>query len=167
MDPRVNVVSAGIEQQFKLETRLASELTTSTEAVTRANSVLDQLHKIAAQPSGALADSIKAFDQKVGTMLRGTTPPVPGAALEVTLTRANGAVGMLYESIGQADAAPTAAQINAVADTERDLSDVMKQWEQIKQSDLAALNRQLKSANLPEIHPESEVQSNEVQTDVE
>jgi photosystem II stability/assembly factor-like uncharacterized protein len=167
MDPRVNVASAGIERQFKLETRLASELTASTEAVTQANSVLDQLHKIAAQPSGALPDSIKAFDQKVGTMLRGTMPAVPGAALEVTLTRANGAVGTLYESIGQADAAPTAAQISAVEDTERDLSAVMKQWEQIKQSDLAALNRQLKSAKLPEIHLESEGQSSDVQTDVE
>ena len=167
MDPRVNVGSAGIEQQFKLETRLATEVTTSTEAVTQANSVLDQLHNIAAQPSGAFADSIKAFDQKVGTMLRGTTPPVPGTAPELTLTRANGAVGTLYESIGQADAAPTAAQVSAVADTERDLSAVMKQWEQTKQSDLAALNRQLRSANLPEIHLESEVQTNEVQTDVE
>jgi hypothetical protein len=69
--------------------------------------------------------------------------------------------------VGQADASPTAAQINAVADTERDLSAVMKRWEEIKKSDLPALNRQIRSANLPEINLESNAQTGEAQTDLE
>ncbi len=129
LDPRVNVAPAAIEQQFTLEMRLASELTATTEAVTEARSILDQLHKIEGQAKGALADSIKALDQKVGMILRGPTPPVAGAPPEPNLTRESAAVGMLYGAIGQADAAPTTAQLNAVAETERELSTVMKRWE--------------------------------------
>ena len=146
MDPRVTASPADLEKQFDLEMRLASELTVSTEAVTQARSVVDQLHKLENQ-SGALSESIKALDQKVGTILRGPTPAVPGAS-EPTLTRASAAVDALYTGVGQADAAPTTAQINAAADTERDLSALMKRWDEIKNSDLPALNRQLKNAQL-------------------
>jgi hypothetical protein len=166
MDPRVNTPPAGIEQQFNLEMRLASELTTSTEAVIQARSVLDQLRKIGTHPSGAIAESIKALDRKAGTILRGPTPAVPGSS-EPTLTRTSAALETLYESVGQADAAPTTAQINAAADAGHDLSAVMKQWEEIKKSDLPALNRQLKSTNLPEIHLESNAPTDEAQTDIE
>jgi photosystem II stability/assembly factor-like uncharacterized protein len=165
IDPRVNTSPGDLEKQFNLEMRLASELTTSTEAVTQAHSVVDQLHKLGNQ-SGAMAESIKALDQKVGTILRGSTPAVPGTS-EPTLTRASAAVDALYTSVGQADAAPTTAQINAAVDTERDLSALTKRWEEIKNSDLPALNRQLKSANLPEIHLESKAPTDETQADIE
>jgi hypothetical protein len=165
IDPRVSTSPAGLQQQFNLEMRLASELTSSTEAVTQARSLVDQLHKLVTQ-SGKLAESIKALDQKVGAILRAPMPTDPGSS-EPTLTRSNAAVGTLYESVGQADAAPTAAQKSAAVDTERDLSAVMKRWEDIKQSDLPALNRQLKSANLPEIHLESKPPTGESQADLE
>jgi photosystem II stability/assembly factor-like uncharacterized protein len=167
MDPRVSVPTAGIEQQFTLETRLASELTASTDAVTEAHSVLDQLHKMGTSLKGALAESITVLDQKVDGILGGPTPAVPGAAAEPTLTRENSAVTMLYGAIGQTDAAPTSAQVNAVEDTKRDLSAVMKRWEAIKQSDLPALNRQLRKANLPELHLDRKAQMNEAQTNLE
>ena len=167
MDPRVSAPTAAIEQQFTLETRLASELTATTDAVTEVHSVLDQLHKTGSSSKGALAESIAVLDQKIETILRGPTAAVPGAAAEPTLTRENTAVTALYGAIGQADAAPTSAQINAVADTERDLSAVMKHWEEIKQSDLPALNRQLRKAKLPELHLDRKAQMNEGQTNLE
>ena len=165
IDPRVSTSRAGLQQQFNLEMRLASELTSSTEAVTQARSLVDQLHKLGTQ-SGKLAESIKALDQKVGAILRAPMPTDPGSS-EPTLTRSNALVGTLYESVGQADAAPTAAQKSAAVDTERDLSAVMKRWEDIEKSDLPALNRQLKSANLPEIHLESKPPTGESQADLE
>jgi len=167
MDPRVNTPPAGLEQQFNLEMHLASELTASTEAVKQAHSVLDQLHKIEAQSRGALAESIKALDQKVGIILKGATPAAANAVPEPTLTRGNSAMGTLYDSVGQADAAPTAAQIGALADSERDLSATMTRWEEIKKSDLPTLNRQLKGAKLPEIHLESTASTDEGQADIE
>ena len=163
MDPRVNTSPAGLAQQFSLQTRLASELSASTEAISQARSVVDRVHKLGSQ-SGALAESIKGFDQKVGSILKGSGPAGPG---EPTLTRANAALDALYGSVGQADAAPTPAQINAAADAERDLSAVMKRWEEIKKSDLPALNRQLKSANLAEIPLEATALTDDAQTDIE
>ena len=167
MDPRVNTPPAALEQQFSLEMGLASEFTTGTEAARQARSVLDQLHKIGVQASGALSDSIKALDQKVGTIMKGTTPAVAGAAPEPTLSRENEAVGTLYGSVGQADAAPTMAQVNAATEAEQELSILMKRWEDIKKSDLPTLNDQLKSANLGEIRLESKVQRDEAQSDIE
>jgi len=167
MDPRVNTPPAGIEQQFTLEMRLASGVTGISGAVAEAKSVLDQIHKIGNQPKGELAESIKALEQKVTTILRGSTPEVSGAPPEPTLTREATAVGALYGGIGQADAAPTVAQVKAVADTERDLAAVMKRWEEIKQSDIPALNRQLKKANLVEIRLDAMVQAGETQGDLE
>jgi photosystem II stability/assembly factor-like uncharacterized protein len=165
IDPRVHTSQVVLEQQFNLEMRLAAELTRSTEAVVQARSAVDQLHKLEKQ-AGKLGESIKGLDQKVGMILRGPTPPVPGAS-EPTLTRENAAIDALYGSIGQADAAPTAAQTSAAADAERDLSASLKRWEEIKQSDLPALNRQLKSAKLPEIHLESKAPMDEGGDDIE
>ncbi|MGA8491574.1 MAG: glycoside hydrolase [Terriglobales bacterium] len=165
IDPRVNTSPSALEQQFNLEMRLASELTASTEAVAEARSLVDQLRKLGAQ-SGKLTDAIKALDQKVGTVLGARMQPATGAS-EPALTRENAAIGMLYGSVGQADAAPTAAQETAAADTERDLATVLKRWEEIKQSDLPALNRQLKSTKLPEIHLESKAPADDGGADLE
>jgi hypothetical protein len=167
LDPRVNVAPASIEQQFTLEMRLASELTATTAAVTDVRSVLDQLHQIESQAKGALADSIKALDQKVRITLHGPTPPVAGLPPEPNLTRESAAVGMLYGAIGQADAAPTTPQLNAVEETERELSTVMKRWEEIKKSDVPALDRGLKKANLPEIRIDTKAQKEEAGSDLE
>jgi photosystem II stability/assembly factor-like uncharacterized protein len=167
IDPRVNTPPAGLEQQFNLETRLASALTASTEAGTQARSLLDQLHKIVAQPNGTLADSIKSLDRKVRTILGAPAPAVAGAAPQPTLAPEIATLGTLYGSVGQADAAPTAAQVSAAAETEHNLSAVMKRWEEINKSDLPALNRQLRSANLPEIKLESKTQADETQIDLE
>jgi hypothetical protein len=161
----VNTSPAALQQQFNLEMRLASRLSTSTEAVRQARSLVDQLHKLGTQ-SGKLGESIKSLDQKVGTILRGPMPAVPGSA-EPTLMRESAAIGGLYESVGQADAAPTAAQTSAAADAERDLSAVLKQWEGVKQDDLPALNRQLGSAKLPELSLESKAPTEESGTDLE
>jgi len=147
--------------------RLASELTATTEAVKEARSILDQLHKIESQSKSALADSIKAFDQKVKITLHGPTSPVAGVLPEPNLTRESAAVGMLYGAIGQADAAPTTTQVNAVAETDRELTAVMKRWDEIKTSDVPALNRQLKKANLQEISIETKQQNEDAGGDLE
>ena len=76
-------------------------------------------------------------------------------------------MGTLYGSVGQSDAAPTEAQVNAAADADRNLSTVMKRWEGIKKSDLPTLNQQLKNANLPEIRLDSKAPTEEADSDVE
>ena len=67
----------------------------------------------------------------------------------------------------QADAEPTAAQSEAIAATEHDALDVMKRWDVLKASDLPALNGELRAANLPEVHIESDPRQDDTGMDEE
>jgi hypothetical protein len=151
MDPRAKATAADLERQFALEMRLASMLTDSSLAIMQAKSIREQLQKLK-QP---MSDSIKAFDQKLTTILEGSGD---AATKEPALSQVNEDVAGLYGAVGQASAAPTAAQQNAAAAAEHDLGIVMKVWNQLKATDLAAINAQLKSAGQAEIRLESNPQ---------
>jgi photosystem II stability/assembly factor-like uncharacterized protein len=155
MDPRVKTPMAGLQQMFNLETRLASLLTSSSEAAIQARSIREQADK--SQASGATADAIAAFKKKLKTLTEGSGQMPPGT-IEPTLNRLIGAVSTLYGEVYRADAAPTTAQIEMAKATEEDAVPVMKQWDAFKSKDLTDLNNTLRSAGLPEIHPESNPQ---------
>jgi photosystem II stability/assembly factor-like uncharacterized protein len=154
-DPRVKTSDAGFVQMFEMESRLAAMMTESSRAQGEARSAREQLQKLAKQGTGPIADAISAFDKKVASLLggggglRGAASPVP------TIGGASGEVSALYGEIDRADAAPTAAQVSAMDETDKSLSEVLKQWLALKTADLPALNQQLHGANLPEIRLES------------
>ncbi len=160
IDPRVKTPLIGLEQQFRLEVRLASLMTRSSEAILQARSLREQLRKFSGQASGFMGESISALEKKVAAVLGTADASGPGAP-ELSLKRVNGDVGTLYSNVDKADATPTAAQVNATAETERDLSAVMKRWDEVKTADLPALNRQLRGASLPEIRLDSNPQPDE------
>ncbi|MGB7284945.1 MAG: hypothetical protein WBE13_21975 [Candidatus Acidiferrum sp.] len=167
MDPRVKTTHEGLAEMFQLQSRLASLMTESTEDVTQARSAHELLQKLTPQASGQVADAISALDKKVSALLGGGggffAPPSP----KPTLSRANGEAGALYGEVARADATPTAAQMSAAAQAEKMFTAVASQWKQILATDLPALNRQLREANLPEIHLESKVHEEEDSGDIE
>jgi len=167
MDPRVKTTHEGLVQMFQLQSRLASIMTKSTEAVTQARSAHEQLQKLTPGASGSVADAISTLDKKVSALLGGGggffAPPSP----EPTLSRANGEAATLYAEVGRAHAAPTAAQMSATAETEKDFVAVSSQWKQLMSVDLPALNRQLHGASLPEIKLESKSSEPDDSDDVE
>jgi photosystem II stability/assembly factor-like uncharacterized protein len=154
MDPRVKTPLAGLEQQFHLETRLASMMNSTYEAEGQASSLSVELKKLSPKASGPVAESIATLEKKL-TALLGTQAaslgPVPP---QVSLRRVSGDVGTLYGEVGRADVAPTASQASAVAEVERDFSAVMMRWTAVKTTDLPTVNQQLRSAGLPEIRLE-------------
>jgi photosystem II stability/assembly factor-like uncharacterized protein len=156
MDPRVKTPLAGLHQQFDLQVRLASLLTGSTKAIVEARSVREQLKTIASQASGSTKDALQAFDERLKALLGvpGRQGPELGSQLP-TLSRVNGAADTLYTEVDGADAAPTTAQAAAATAAEHDAAVVMKQWEEMKASDLAALNVQLRGTHLPELKLEA------------
>ena len=154
LDPRVTTPGSGLEQQFQLATRVASMLSGSSEAIMQARSIGDQIHKLLEQAQGPTGESLKNLDAKIVNLL-GKPGDAPLNSPGPTLNRTNSALGTLYTAVGQADAAPTAAQLHAAADAERELSGLMKSWEEIKASDLPGLNKELHGAKLSEIHPET------------
>ena len=139
-----------------MQHHLASLLSASTEAVGQVGSVREQIKTILTQASGSIKDSLQQFDNKLKLALDGPGKPASGKK-EPTLSSVNGAASTLYAEVDRADAAPTTAQSAATTAAERDASIVMRQWVEMKASDLPALNTQLRGAQLPEINPEKHI----------
>ncbi|HEV2382655.1 MAG TPA: glycoside hydrolase [Terriglobia bacterium] len=169
MDPRVKTPPAGLEQQFKMEVRLAALMNTTYEAMAQVRSLADQLDKLSKQGQigKPLSDSIAALQKKVHDLMGAAggffAPPSP----EATLGRVSGEVGGLYGAVGGADATPTASEVAAMATVEQDSSEVMKRWTAIKSDGLTQLNRQLSTAGQPQITLKPVAQQEESEDDLE
>jgi hypothetical protein len=151
MDPRVTTSLAGLEQQFNLQVRLASMMTRISQPVLQARSVRKQLRSLGTQATSPVSESIKEVDKKVSAVLG--TPDSRGT--ESLLERVNSDVTTLYGDADRADAAPSAAIMEATDKVDRELLTLTKQWEEITTTDLPDLNRQLRGANLPEVTAEA------------
>jgi photosystem II stability/assembly factor-like uncharacterized protein len=167
MDPRVKTSADGLESKFRMERRLAALLTQTSQAVMQAGSTREPLQKLIQQAGAPTLDSLKVFQDKLAEVAGAQTGFAGPAADAVTLARTNGQVAVLYGQVWQAAAEPTAAQSEAMASIERDASDGMKRWNDLKTSDLPALNRKLREANLPEVQIESDPHREESLTDEE
>ena len=154
MDPRVKISAAGLEKKFQLEMRLASLLSQTSKAVTQAGSIREPLQELSGQATGTARESVQAFQNKLTALLGAPAGFAAPPTEEVTLTRVNGQVAILYGQVWQADSEPTTTQSEAVASTEHNALDVMKRWDALKTSDLPALNRELREAKLPEVQIE-------------
>ena len=156
IDPRVKTSTSGLEKKFRLEIRLASLLSQTSQGVLQAGSIREPLEKLSQQTSGTVRDSVQAFQNKLSAVLGAPGGFAAPPANEITLSRVNGQVAILYGQVWQVDAEPTAAQSEAAAATERDASDVMKRWDALRTADLPALNRALGGANLPAVKIDSD-----------
>ena len=166
MDPRVQI-SAALEKKFQLETRLASLLSETSRAAMQAGSIRESLEKLSQRSSGSTRDALQSLQTKLAALLG----PSPGFAAPpadtVTLARVNGQVATLYGQVWQVDAEPTASQSEASASVEHDVSDAMKRWDNLKTTDLPALNRILRAAKLPEVQVDSDTHREESGMDEE
>jgi photosystem II stability/assembly factor-like uncharacterized protein len=166
MDPRVKVSSAGLLKKYQVETRLAALVSQSSLAVLQAGSIRDQLKSLTAQeafPKDAAEEFKKKLEAVLGSQGGFFAPP----SSEVTLNRVNGQAGGLYQQVWQADAEPTTSQMDALAATERDAADVMKRWNDFKNTELPAFNHSLRDGKVPEIHLEADPHVDENQVDVD
>jgi photosystem II stability/assembly factor-like uncharacterized protein len=154
MDPRVKASLAGLEQEFQMQTRLATMMTESAKAVTEVRSVKQQLEKISGKASGALSDDLKAFLKKVNGVSEAPSGAGESESATPTLHSVNSGVNALYGQVDRVDAAPTPAQTDAAAYFGRELPGLLEAWQEIKTKDLPPLNQKLRSANLEEIRPE-------------
>jgi len=167
MDPRVKTLLPGLQKKFQAETRMASIMTESAQAVLQGNSVRAQLEKVKAQANPTTTDAMETFDKKLAALLGAPGGFLAPPSQEVTLSRLNGQAGTLYTQVWQADAEPTLSQMAARETIEGDSVGVLKRWSDFKNTDLPALNRVLREANIPEVQVESELHQEESQIDEE
>jgi photosystem II stability/assembly factor-like uncharacterized protein len=165
-DPRVKTSDEGFAQMFQMESHLASMMTDSSHALSEARSAHDQLQKLAGQAGGTTANAVAALQKKVTAVLGGEGAAGAGSATP-TLTSISSAIGSLYAAVDRADAAPTTPQQNALAETETGYTDIMKQWTAIKETEVPALNQQLRQANLPELRLQSNSQEQDDSDDID
>ena len=154
MDPRVKTPPAALRQQFDLLSRLSSLLTDGSRALRQAQSIEEQLAALEGRAKGSTATAVHGLAKDVSALLEPRMPASAPSASE-TLREGVGRVLALYGSVGQVDAAPTAAQASAAATLSASLPGLVEQWRAILGRRVPALNRQLREARLPLLDPEA------------
>ncbi len=151
IDPRVKATPADLQKQFNLEMDLASELSKSSEAVTQARSIEEQIAKLLNMAHPPLKDQLGGLDNQLTELLEGEKKSASDSDKAPSLTNVNGNLSELYKQVGQADAAPTQAQVEASNKSEAALTYLLSRWSELKSKEITALNQQLKSAGLPQL----------------
>jgi hypothetical protein len=166
MDPRVSISAAGLQKKFEAETRLASLLDESLQALLQGASIRDQLEKLKEQPNSAIGDAVQAAEKKISGSLGAPGGFFAPPSEEITLARVNGQAGALYQQVWYADE-PTVPQMEGLAGAERGGADVLKRWNEFKNSDLPALNQRLRESKAPEVLLEPDPHREEPEEDEE
>jgi hypothetical protein len=153
MDPRVKASAADLQEQFDLSWRLYQLRLKLAPIGEKFDGIAEQLTKLKARAAERpdLTQKLEAFVQTL--MKFGPPHPRPGAPPSFFVLDST---THLFDDIEGADAAPTAATKAAAADLETKVEPITDAWQKLLESDLPALNQQLRRAGFPEIKTESD-----------
>ncbi|PYJ30993.1 MAG: glycoside hydrolase [Verrucomicrobia bacterium] len=151
MDPRVQTSAADLQEQFDLSWQLYQLRLTLAPIGKKFDEISEQLTKLKARAAERpdMTEKLEAFVQTLAQF--GPPHPRPGAPPSLFVLEST---QRLFNEIQGADAAPTAAVKAAVADVEKKVEPLMQAWRKLLESDLPALNQQLKQAGFPEMKPD-------------
>jgi photosystem II stability/assembly factor-like uncharacterized protein len=151
MDPRVKTSAADLQEQFDLSWQLYQLRLTLGPVGKKFDDINEQLTKLKARAAERpdVTEKLEAFVQALTQF--GPPHPRPGAPPSVFVLEST---ERLFNEIQGADAAPTAAVKAAVADVREKVGPLMQAWRKLLDSDLPALNQQLKQAGFSKVNPE-------------
>jgi hypothetical protein len=168
-DPRVKTPALVMQQVYSLTKSMYTDAVDAEVAAQHVQGVHDQIARITPQATGAMADTLAAFDKRLDASLAAAGPPAPptggrgggrggrgggGAGAPANpLTGVSEALGGLMNSLQAADVQPTTNQLTAITTALQSYRQTMAAWSTIKTVDLPALNLKLKAAGLPVITP--------------
>jgi hypothetical protein len=158
IDPRVHATPADLQSLFLTQVRLAAMVSKSATASLEVHSAREQLETLSKSAQPVVKDAIENLDKELAGALSGRAKAGGGEA-EPGLDDVAGESAALYEQVGMADAAPTAAQLKATEHASEEVSEALKRWDKSRSSSIPALNRQLEGAHLPAINLEQKPQS--------
>jgi galactokinase len=161
MDPRVKASALALQKKFAAETRLASLVTETSQALLQGGAMRNQLEKLSAQANSQTKDAIEALQKKLAALLGGPVSFFGPPSDQVTLGRVNSQASTLYQQVWQVDAEPTLTQMQALASVERDGKAVLARWNELKSTDLPAFNRVLHESNIPEVQLQTDAHQDE------
>jgi photosystem II stability/assembly factor-like uncharacterized protein len=153
MDTRVKTSAADLQEQFDFSWQLYQLRLKLAPIGKKFDDIAEQLTKLKAKAAERpdVTQKLEAFDQ---TLIKFAPPhPRPGAPPSLFVLEST---TRLFNDIQGADAAPTAVVKDAVADLQTKVGPMMDAWHKLLESDLPALNQQLKQAGFLEIKTEVE-----------
>ena len=151
IDPRVKTSATELQEQFDLSRQLYQLRMTLAPIGKKFDEINEQLTKLKARAAERpdVTEKLEAFVQTLAQF--GPPHPRPGAPPSLfvldSMTR-------LFAEIQGADSAPTASVKAAVADVEKKVGPLMQAWRKLLETDLPALNQQLKQAGFSELKPD-------------
>jgi hypothetical protein len=134
-------------------------------AASQAAALRAQVNELTPKASGALTETLAAFDRKVAALIGGAPdaaaapgrggrgggrggPPAGGTA-GATLTSVEGSLTGSMNLLQGADVTPPASSVATMTQAQQAAAAVMARWTTLKAVDLPAVNAQLKAAGLP------------------
>jgi photosystem II stability/assembly factor-like uncharacterized protein len=167
MDPRVKTSRFDLEQQFNLSHTLYDQMLQATKALHEITVLRDQLDGPNAKLPHEAAEELEAKLNKIaGAEVEGGGRRF-GPAGPPTLDSVRTQLARLEHSVQNADAAPTTSQIAAAAEIAKPLPALLEQWEQLKATDLKAINQQLRKQNLPLLSIDTRIIDHNVEDQIE
>ncbi len=168
MDPRVKTSPADLQAQFALAKAVYDDTLRATVAIHEITVLREQL---AGQPGARAGEQLKGTTH--ATQLTAKPPVTLGESFENDLDKIAGRVdgphggarggpagpptlssvrlqlARMEHSVQNADFRPTAAQVEACKTVAEPLPGLLAQWDQLKKTQLQALNRQREEQHLP------------------
>jgi photosystem II stability/assembly factor-like uncharacterized protein len=151
MDPRVKTPVQELQAQFDVSKSMYDDLLKATTALHEITVLREQLKQRAGQ--APVADADKAIETKLNTIAGperhgargggGGGGGRGGPQGPVNLESARTQIARLEHELQKADEAPTTPQVNAVKASLAPIDVLLAQWEQMKTTELKALNEQL------------------------
>ena len=160
LDPRVKATPEALRQEFDLSLKIRDEITRADTTVLEMNSVKSQITALHKRLDGDA--KYKAILNAADALVKKTEPidsqlwQGKMKASEEDLNfpdEINDQLKGVAEFMEQSDNAPTAADLAAYDDLSGKVSKLVAQWKEIKAKDLAALNQQIRKAEIPSIAP--------------
>ncbi len=167
MDPRVKTSHFDLEQQFNLAHTVYDQMLQATKALHEITVLRDQLDGPNAKLPHEAAEELETKLNKIaGAEVEGGGRRF-GPAGPPTLDSVRTQLARLEHSVQNADAAPTTSQTAAAAEIAKPLPALLEQWDQLKATDLKAINQQLHKQNLPLLSIDTRMIDHDVEDQIE
>ena len=155
LDPRVKVPVPDLEAQFTLAKSIYDDMIQATTAIDEITALRQQLKERSgqAQVAGAGPSIESKLDAIAGREERERNGAGGGArggraTGPANLSTVRAQLARLEHEIEAADTAPTTTQAETGLRAEQPLAPLLQQWQQLKQTDLNSLNKQLQRSHL-------------------
>ena len=159
MDPRIKTPLVDLQRQFETGMAISRRQTEINDAQHEIGAVRAQIAKLRPQAAGhpSLSSALRSLDRDAeavgGTreprVAPGNVPPPPKE--ETSLTFLSGQFSEIARDVDAGQAAPTAEDLQALAEAGATLAKTMARWSSIKTRDLPTVNEKLKAAGLSPI----------------